>query len=161
MLHSLRIISSASHRCSQRSRALCKFHIRKKLPTVSLVIGCRAPIILIWQTRSSRIPTLTINKAVSPYALSAVPLCHPTISTTVILARTNSLLSSSCPTLSLLPHRPRPHPHPTSNTCSIMPWIRTKNARRTICVHIHSPRNCKPAILRPPLLLFFNNNSRG
>ena len=84
------------------------------------------------------------------------PLYRLTIISTVLLARINPLLSSPCPTLTLLLHRL--HPRLTSKPYSIMPWIRTKSAQRRICVIIHSPSSYKTANLRIPFLLFLNNN---
>ena len=70
----------------------------------------------------------------------------------------NSFLSISCLTPSPPPHR---HcPHPTFNSLSIMPWIRTKTARGRISARIHSPPSSKPATPPEPFLLFFNSKSR-
>ena len=112
------------------------------------------------QTRSSGIPTLTMRPEAwglrrCPLRLAS-PLYNPTITLTVILARINSLLSSSCPALTLLPHRPRPHPPPNSG--SLKPWIHSKTAQKRICVIIHSPSSCKTANLQMPFLLFLNSN---
>ena len=69
------------------------------------------------------------------------------------------LLTPSCLTPSLRPHRPR-RPRPTSHLYLIMPWTPTRSVPKRICVNIHLPPNSKRVILPLLFLLCFNNKPK-